>query len=91
MDDGDSSCDYCGVDIDDETDDYIGLRHFSVNRKDHGGLIFEPDEDPCLVTDWPDILPIKMVHLNCISNYFDGIHASIPTREREAGHAEDGE
>lgn len=84
MTDGDVSCDYCGVDIDQENDDWIDLMHFAVTHHEADTLLFQPPEDACLVSEWGDLAPLKMVHLNCVSNYFDGIHASIPTRKREA-------
>ena len=81
---GDVSCDYCGVDIDTGADDFIDLMHFTVNHREDGALLFEPTRDAALVADWEDLSPIKMLHLTCVSNYFDGIHASIPTRKRES-------
>jgi hypothetical protein len=75
-------CDFCGEDC--KGQNYVSLFCFGTYHEELDDcLFFDPAEDPALVDVWTDLTPIILLHLTCVGNYFDGLHASMRIRHRE--------
>ena len=77
---GDNSCDVCGEDVEGKV--YVALMHFGVYDEKRRGINYSPEFDVAdeEFTDWLDVAPIRLVHMDCIPMFFDGVHAGVKQR-----------
>ena len=77
----DNTCDVCGESCIDR--DHISLTAWGVWTAKGDGIAHFP-EDVEFVEDWPSLVPLRLLHKECIANFFDGDLISMPFR-RKAG------
>lgn len=80
----DTSCDVCGGSTDRLPTVTLGVHGVWIGPQDQSkGYTVTPDLPMSEYgDDWEEMPPSCFLHLSCVSNYFEGLHASLRSHVR---------